>query len=98
MEHEKRKRWKDPEKQTCKSSERRKKIVPSSTEESYIDISPSWTDEEIEEFERESNQFNIADFDVVKFTTKKDLFYFVGQITHQLEIDEYKVTFLQWCE
>lgn len=34
----------------------------------------------------------------MKFTTKKDLCYFVGRVTRQLEIDEYEVTFLRRCE
>lgn len=49
-------------------------IVLSSVKESDIDVSSSCTDEDTEEFQNVSNQFNVDNFAIVKFTRKKDRF------------------------
>ena len=100
-EYEERKMRKNNKTQKSKNTKVqkvKKNIVPSSTKESDINISSSCTDEDSDEYEKESNLFNVGDFAIVKFTTKRDLWFFVRRVKYELENDEYEVTFLRRCE
>lgn len=52
----------------------REGIVLSNMKESDTNISSSCTDKDTEEFQKMSNQFNVDNFVIMKFTRKKDRF------------------------
>lgn len=61
-----------------------RKIIPSITEEFNTDISFRGSNSDTEDFEKESNQFNVYDIAVVKFTKVIDWLFYWPNLANEL--------------